>query len=164
MYMKWLSKTLLFPGKWDTANHQTLAQGLVDAALGQNSIGQRQRAIDFLGCCGSIKQLKDKGNLIHFVPPLESTNAFDKYPVIALDNVKFNFTPTADLFDDNHSKFMEFITCLFDYAYGNQVTILLATPNWFLAEKLVVLNGTSKIVLAKAAIRDHPEDPHYEQT
>ncbi|KAL7566813.1 hypothetical protein ACA910_019401 [Epithemia clementina (nom. ined.)] len=59
---------------------------------------------------------------------------------------------------------MELITCLFDYAYGNQVTILLATPNRFLAEKLVILNGTSKIIPTKAAIRDRLDDPHYEQT
>lgn len=112
-YVERLAKTLKFPGKVDP---WLLASAMVEAAV-EPSIGQS--AGDYLGCCGGVEQLS-KGELIEFFPRLDPTELFDKIPVIALDNVKFDFPETAKLNDKIYGAFRNFITSLFEYAYGKK--------------------------------------------
>lgn len=155
-FVESLSETLMYPRETHPRN---LALALVDAAANPSLA---QKASDYLGCCGSAEEL-DKGTLLEFIPRLSETDPFDKIPVIALDNVKFDFQEGHKLFDQVHSSFGEFISCLFEYAYGRKVLVLLGVSNRNLAKELVTLNGTTKIIPADASLTKDKHVPHFVQ-
>lgn len=155
-FLKGLSETLKFPGE---TNPRNLAEELVETAAKPSTA---QLASDYLGCCGTVEQA-DEGKLILFSPPLPDTDLFDKLPVIALDNVKFRFGKDDKLSDEAHASFLLFITTLFEYAYAEKVVVVLGISNRLLAEELVALNGTTKIVPAAASLTKDTNDPHFVQ-
>lgn len=125
-----------------------LAWGLVNTAL---SPSLTQTTVDALGCCDG-KETVEEGKLIKILPNLDGfEDQVDKKPAIVLDNIKFVFRKGDELTDEKHAQFYTFINALFEAAYGNNVVVFLGVPNRFLAEKLVVLNGGTKIVPASVS-------------
>ena len=139
--MEVLSETLKYPGETHPRN---LALALVDAAKNPSLV---QKGSDCFGCCSSAKDF-DKGTLLDFFPSLEDTDPFDKIPVIAWDNVDFDFFEGDKLFNREQSSFGEFISCLFEYAYTRKILVLRGVSNLYLVKELVALKGTTKIIPA----------------
>lgn len=152
-YMQELCDALSFKGK-----KIKLAWSLVNIAVSQSPT---QKLGDFTQCCDG-REIVDEGKLIHIVPPLaDPTNEFDKKPVIILDNVKFQFTEEDDLGDpEKHADFYEFIGGLYEAAHGNGVIVFLGVTNQYIAAKLAMLNGGTKIQPATVSVSSDAHDPN----
>lgn len=153
-YMQALSKALSFYG-----SPRDLAQELVHVAT---NTSLRQKAASVVGCCDGI-QHTDESTLISIIPPVNDTEKFDKFPVIAIDNVKFQFKKGDSLSAQEHGDFFNFINHLFEVAHGSNVVVFLTTTNIFLAEELVILNGSTKIVPASASIAVDSTESNWKQ-
>lgn len=154
-YMEALSSALSYRGK-----PRDLAEELVQIATNPSPYQQPLSAVG--GCCDDIKQI-DQSHFIRIVPAAPETENFDKFPVIALDNVKFQFNKGDSLAVKDHGDFFNFIHHLFELACGSNVVVFLTTSNLYLAEELVILNGCTKIVPASASIAVDSTEDHWLQ-
>jgi hypothetical protein len=109
-------------------------------------------------CCNSTEEVDPPTSF-----PIKRFNqtpsaAFDKKPMIVIDNINFSFKEGDELAGEKHVNFWTFVSNLYDEAASRGVAVFLATPNKFIAQALAVLNG-GRIEQAKASKYESTTDP-----